>query len=157
MNVLKPSKRHVYWIVGSKGNEGKSWFQDYLQTKYGYDRAVRLDVCNKPSNIFYALSRRPLQTTELFLFNDARSQDDVSYIVLELIKDGSATSTKYSSTPITFKRPNIVIVFSNRRPVRSNLSDDRWLEYYITSKGELRKKTSVVRSTTASSSTSSSF
>ena len=141
--ILKPSYRYVYWIVGVKGNEGKSWFQDYLLAKYGYDRSVHLDVCSRSTDIFYALSHRPLQTTDVFIFNDARSQDDLSYITLEQIKDGRAMSTKYCSRPITFKRPNIVIVFSNRRPVRAKLSEDRWLEYHITVKGELRMERPV--------------
>ena len=142
--ILKPSYRRVYWIVGAKGNEGKSWFQDALLSKYGYDRAVQLDVCSKPADIYYILSHRPLQTTDVFIFNDARSLDDVSYIALEQIKDGRVSSTKYCSQILDFRRPNIVIVFSNRPPIHSKLSKDRWLEYHITAKGELKMKTSAV-------------
>ena len=132
--------------MGSKGNEGKSWFQGALLSKYGYDRAVQLDICSKPSDIYYILSRRPLQTIDVFIFNDARSQDDVSYIVLEQIKDGCASSTKYCSRMLNFRIPNIVIVFSNRRPDRGKLSEDRWLELFITSKGELKRKTFLLPS-----------
>ena len=140
IEILQPSNRHIYWVVGRKGDEGKSWFQDYLLSKYKYSRAVQLDVCSKPADIFYILSHRPLQTTELFMFNDTRSQDEVSYVALEQIKDGRASSTKYSSQLLNFKRPNIVIVFSNRRPVRANLSADRWREYHITKAGVLELK-----------------
>ena len=142
--ILKLSYRRVYWIVGAKGNEGKSWFQDYLLADYGYDRAVQLDVCSKPTDIYYILSHRPLQTTDVFIFNDARSLDDVSYIALEQIKDGRVSSTKYCSQILNFRRPNIVIVFSNRPPIHSKLSKDRWLEYHITAIGELKMKTSAV-------------
>ena len=48
----KPSNRQVIWISGSRGNEGKSWFQSYLETFYGYSRVVRLDLRNKTSNIY---------------------------------------------------------------------------------------------------------
>ena len=140
VDVIKPSQRNVVWVSGCKGNEGKSWFQEYITTLYGYPRVVRLDICNKTSNILYALSRRPLQTTDVFLFNDVRSQDNVNYRVLESIKDGCATASKYGSHVITFKKPNIVIVFSNRQPIRSYLSDDRWQEYHITPTGCLQKK-----------------
>ena len=146
MGLLRPSDRRVYWVVGSKGNEGKSWFQGALLSKYGYDRAVQLDICSKPSDIYYILSRRPLQTIDVFIFNDARSQDDVSYIALEQIKDGCASSTKYCSRMLNFRIPNIVIVFSNRRPDRGKLSEDRWLELFITSKGELKRKTFLLPS-----------
>ena len=86
----------------------------------------------------FALTRRPLHTTDIFLFNDARSQDNhVHYTVLKYIKDGCATASKYGSQVIKFKTPNIVVVFSNRAAVRSQLSKDRWLEYRITAFGGL--------------------
>ena len=31
--IKKPLKRQVYWICGYNGNEGKSWFQDYIETR----------------------------------------------------------------------------------------------------------------------------
>ena len=108
-------------------------------------------TCSKPADIYCVLSRRPLQATDVFIFNDARSQNDVSYTALEQIKDGRATSTKYISRPITFKTPNIVIVFSNQRPIRTKLSEDRWLEYRITSKGELKMERPVRSNTETSS------
>ena len=136
----KPSNRQVIWIWGSRGNEGKSWFQSYLETFYGYSRVVRLDLRNKTSNILYALSKRPLQTTDIFLFNDTRAgnSSDQNYTVLEQIKDGCAISSKYNSTMLSFKVPNLVIVFSNYRPNTTNLSVDRWRICSITKDG-LRK------------------
>ena len=70
--IATPSDRNVFWICGYKGNEGKSWFQGYLETSYGYSRVVRLDLRNKTSNIMHTLSKRPLQTTDIFLFDDTR-------------------------------------------------------------------------------------
>ena len=140
VDVLKPSQRKVIWVSGCKGNEGKSWFQEYIATLYGYTRVVRLDICNKTSNILYALSRRPLQTTDVFLFNDVRSQENINYRILESIKDGCATACKYESRIITFKKPNIVIVFSNRHPTHTYLSQDRWEEYHITPTNCLQKE-----------------
>ena len=51
---------------------------------------TRLDLRNKTSNILYALSKRPLQTTDIFLFNDTRAcgETNQNYGVLEHIKDG---------------------------------------------------------------------
>ena len=138
LDKLKRSKRQVIWVTGSSGNEGKSWFQGYLETSLGYDHVVRLDICDKSSNIFCALARRPLQTTDIFVFNHARSQDNpVNYNILEHIKDGCAPASQV----IKFKTPNMVIVFSNHPPDRSRLSKDRWREYFITSTGELQKAT----------------
>jgi len=135
----QPSQRKVIWIWGSNGNEGKSWFQSYLQTFYGYARVVRLDLRNKTPNIMHALSKRPLQTTDIFLFNDTRAsghiQSKKNYSVLEHIKDGSAISSKYHSNVLTFKTPNLLIVFSNSRPNKCELSNDRWCIYSINKDG----------------------
>ena len=137
--TAQPSQRKVLWIWGSNGNEGKSWFQSYLQTFYGYARVVRLDLRNKTPNIMHALSKRPLQTTDIFLFNDTRAsghiQSKKNYAVLEHIKDGSAISSKYNSDVLTFKTPNLLIVFSNSRPNKFELSDDRWAVYSINKNG----------------------
>ena len=135
--ISKPSDRTVFWICGYKGNEGKSWFQSYLKTFYGYARVTRLDLRNKTSNILYALSKRPLQTTDIFLFNDTRAcgETNQNYSVLEHIKDGCVTSSKYNSNVLNFKTPNIVIVFSNNSPHTSHLSADRWRVYTIKEDG----------------------
>ena len=138
--IKKPLKRQVFWICGYNGNEGKSWFQDYIETRYGYARVARLDLRNKTSNILFTLSKRPLQSTDIFLFNDTRATDqaDQNYAVLEQIKDGNAISSKYSSTILKFKIPNIVVVFSNTQPYKSKLSSDRWIIFSI-KKGELKR------------------
>ena len=131
--ISKPSDRTVFWICGHEGNEGKTWFQSYLETFYGYARVTRLDLRNKTSNILYALSKRPLQTTDVFLFNDTRAcgETNQNYAVLEHIKDGCATSSKYNSNIVNFKTPNTVVVFSNSSPNTSYLSADRWRVYAI--------------------------
>ena len=49
--IDQPSYREIFWILGVKGNEGKSWLQGYMETFYGYTRVVRLDLRNKTGNI----------------------------------------------------------------------------------------------------------
>ena len=138
--IKKPLKRGVFWICGYNGNEGKSWFQGYIEARYGYARVARLDLRNKTSNILFTLSKRPLQSTDIFLFNDTRAADraDQNYTVLEQIKDGNAISSKYSSTVLKFKIPNMVVVFSNTQPDKSKLSSDRWIIFSI-KKDELKR------------------
>ena len=132
-----PSQREIIWICGFNGNEGKSWFQGYLESFYGYARVARLDLRDKTGNILHTLSKRPLQTTDIFLFNDTRATDHhwQNYAVLEHIKDGSAISPKYNSKVLSFKTPNILILFSNSRPDSSQLSRDRWRIYSINKDG----------------------
>ena len=139
MAATASNYRKVIWVCGYTGSQGKSWFQDYVETLYGYARVARLDLRNKTSNILYTLSKRPLQSTKIFLFNDARAPDqaDQNYTVLEQIKDGNAISSKYASTVLKFKTPNVVIVFSNTQPYRAKLSADRWIIFSI-KKGKLK-------------------
>ena len=35
--IRKPSHREIIWIKGARGNEGKTWFQNYVQSLIGYD------------------------------------------------------------------------------------------------------------------------
>ena len=85
-------------------------------------RTSHRDICN-------ILRKKPLPTLDIFLFNDARS-DTVgihdAYKVLENIKDGEATSSKFDNDIIRFRTPNTVMIFSNKYPKMCNLSTDRW-------------------------------
>ena len=138
--LQKPSDREVIWICGMQGNEGKSYFQAYLESWFGYARVARLDLRNRPCDLLHALSKRPLTSTDVFLFNLTRPKekdDAVSYAVIESIKDGYATATKYNSTTIRFKTPNVVAVFANEYPDFSQLSNDRWSCFKIGKAGNL--------------------
>ena len=127
--LQKSSDREVIWVCGVHGNEGKSFFQAYVESWLGYARVARLDLRNRPCDVLHALAKRPLASTDVFLFNLTRPADKndvVSYAVIESIKDGYATTTKYNSTVIRFKTPNVVAVFANEYPDFSQLSLDRW-------------------------------
>ena len=135
--IVIPSEREVIWIQGVRGNEGKTWFQDYLASFYGHARVVRLDFKMKTSNVLHALTKRPLSTTDIFLFNEPRAinNEACNYSILESIKDGTAVSSKYNNDIVNFKVPNVVIVFSNSIPRMKQLSRDRWRIFRITKAG----------------------
>ena len=133
-----PTERNVILIKGVRGNEGKSWLQSYVQSTYGFTRTARLDFRGKANDIYHALSKRALTTTNIFMFNDGRSRSEDEkpcYVVLEAIKDGTAISGKYQSEVVQFKTPNVVIVFSNSDPAMQQLSRDRWQILSITKDG----------------------
>ena len=67
--ITTPSDRDVFWICGFSGNEGKSWFQSYLKTFYGYAQVVRLDLQIKTANILHTLSKRLLHKQPISLFS----------------------------------------------------------------------------------------
>ena len=125
-----PTERQVIWIRGNNGNEGKTWFQNYVQTFFGYHRVCRLDLRIKHGNVCNVLKKRTLGTIDIFLFNDSRSVSGEEldlYRILEDIKDGQATTSKYDNDNIRFKTPNTVMVFSNHYPDLKKLSKDRWI------------------------------
>ena len=132
-----PTEREVIWVKGIKGNKGKTWFQKYVRSLFGHSRVAMLDLKSKTGNILHALRKFPLSTVDIFFFNDARAinYEHCCYTVLEHIKDGSATASKFNSEWIRFKTPNVIVVFSNSDPDVKQLSKDRWKIYYITQSG----------------------
>ena len=67
----------------------------------------------------------------MFNVGKANTFDGVNYEVLEKIKDGKLVASKYDSAELRFKTPNVVVVFSNQRPNKSELSRDRWAIFEI--------------------------
>ena len=135
--IQKPTYREVIWVKGARGNEGKTWFQNYAQSLLGCEKVIQLDFKNSIGNIMQILRKQPLSTLDTFMFNDARSglRETRCYDVLENIKDGRSIASKYSSEIIQFKTPNVVIVFSNADPDMTQLSKDRWKVFYINKDG----------------------
>ena len=134
LQYLKPSDREIIWIQGAKCNEGKSWFQEYIEAKFGWERVMcGLDIKMKKENIYHLIRRRPYMTTDIFTFNigKADTYEDVNYQVLEQLKDGRILAAKFSSKEIKICTPNIVIVFSNDKPKLSKLAMDRWKIFKI--------------------------
>ena len=137
LEYMKPSYREVIWVVGKNGDEGKSWFQEFLESKFGWHRVVcSMDINMRKGNICQVLRKRSLISTNMFLFDVAKGAtfEDVNYDVLEKIKNGRIVADKYNTAELKFQTPNTVIVFSNNKPDIGKLSIDRWKIFKI--KGE---------------------
>ena len=136
--IETPSEREVVWITGRQGNEGKSWFQSYMETYFGFHRVIRVDLRIKHASMCNVLKKRTLNSIDIFVFNDARSvtgEELNLYRILEDIKDGQATASKYDNDNIRFKTPNTVLIFSNQYPQTQKLSRDRWKIYNANQNG----------------------
>ena len=35
LNYIKPSDREIIWVQGERCNEGKTWFQEFIESKFG--------------------------------------------------------------------------------------------------------------------------
>ena len=134
LKYIKPSDREVIWVIGRKGNEGKTWFQEFLASKFGWSRVIcGMDIRMKKSSICHILGKRSLMTTDIFLFDvgKARTEEDMNYELLEQIKNGRTLAAKFDSKELKFHTPNVVVVFSNERPEEDQLSTDRWKIFQI--------------------------
>ena len=133
LKLIKPSEREIIWIVGKDGNEGKSWFQNYLKNTHGASRVFQASIKKNSEGVIHALSKRIVSLIDLFMFNVPRCFyiEDFPYAMLEEIKDGNVTSNKYNSSILEPKTPNTVVVFSNKAPDRRKMSKDRWTHYDI--------------------------
>jgi hypothetical protein len=68
--IDQPSDREIIWFEGKKCNESKSWYQTFIEYKYGWARALfGQDIKLKKSSICHILIKRLLVTTDIFLFN----------------------------------------------------------------------------------------
>ena len=136
-DIQQPSSREIIWVKGVKGIEGKTWFQNYVQSFFGCARVAQLDLKSKTANILHAFRKFPLATIDIFFFNDARAVNHESccYTVLEHIKDGTATASMFNTEVIRFRTPDVVVVFTNSDPNVQQLSKVRWKVYYITKDG----------------------
>ena len=134
LELMKPSQREIIWVIGRKGAEGKSWFQEYIEQHFGCKIVFRTTMNKNADSILYCLSKRMISLINIFVFNIPRSfnMKDLPYTLLEEIKDGQAISTKYDSKVLNFRKPNILIVFSNTQPIFNRVSKDRWKIYDIT-------------------------
>ena len=134
---MRPCYREIIWIIGKNGNEGKTWFQEYIESKYGgWSKVISgMDIKMKKSSICHALSKRSLMTTDIFLFDVGKANTDVgvNYEVLENIKNGKTIASKYDTKELKFRTPNIVAVFSNEGPHLKALVKDRWKIFHIKS------------------------
>ena len=134
LNYMKPSDREIIWVQGRYCGEGKTWFQEYVESRYGFKRVVAgMDIKLKKSSICHVLRKRRLATTDIFLFDvgKAKTFDAVNYEVLEKLKNGRILASKFDSVELKLRTPNIVVVFSNDRPEINQLARDRWKIFSI--------------------------
>ena len=50
--VNNPTKRRVIWTVGEKGNEGKTFFQEQVEVRYGMHRVCAMSLTESSKNRF---------------------------------------------------------------------------------------------------------
>lgn len=127
MEILKeePDERVINWFWEAEGGVGKTALCKYLVMKHN-----ALMLTGKSADMFYMLSKYP-NKRKLIIVDCPRSlQDYFNYAAVEQIKNGLVFSGKYEGVQLCFNSPH-VIVFGNRKPDRSQMSEDRWNVVHI--------------------------
>ena len=71
--VNNPTHRRVIWVVGEKGNEGKTFFQDKIEEQYGMHRVCTMSLTESSRNLLHYMRGCVDITTDIFLFNIPKS------------------------------------------------------------------------------------
>jgi len=114
------SRRHVVWYWSQRGEEGKSYFAKHYDPKISH-----VITGGKHADIYYTLSHM-IHHLKVVFFDYGRSGGEMAYPVIEKLKDGMFTTTKYESRTVRFN-PVHVVVFANEGPIMDRLSADRWI------------------------------
>ena len=124
-----PTQRTIIWVVGEKGNEGKTFFQKQIEQEYGEHRVFLSQLIHSTRDTLRIMKIYVYIETDIFLFNIPRSMHLSSehYELFESIKDGCVTSVKYNIKNMRFNTPNVLMVFSTREPDCDMFSHDRWI------------------------------
>lgn len=109
--------RQVLWIYDEVGNSGKSFLGTYLLSKGAclFERGSAVDLAYQ------------YNFEDVVVFDLCRSSEYMPYQMMESLKNGRITSTKYQSCLKITPRALKVIVFSNALPDMTKLSMDRWV------------------------------
>lgn len=127
----KSDRRKVYWIVDPIGGQGKTDFCTYVDTIKKKDECLTIassgslrDIADVIRNWMDRGAYPKIILIDLpRTFNDDKHNS--IYTIIESIKNGRITCTKYKGDTIQFYPPH-VMVFSNWFPDISFLSKDRW-------------------------------
>lgn len=128
----EPDDRHIIWIRGVKGKEGKSSLikRLYLQEPQKYYLATSISSCRDTACMIDNALKSGWNSHCLFVNITRTMEDHKIYAALESVKDGFMSATKYMSKLLVFNSPHIVL-FANFWPRVTDMSLDRWKFYDI--------------------------
>ena len=96
--VNDPTNRGIIWIVGEKGNEGKTFFNHKIEEQYGVLRVFQMELDESARDILHIMKKYVYIETDIFLFDIPRSMclSHKHYKLFDSIKYGSATAMNYN-------------------------------------------------------------
>lgn len=125
--------RHIYWFCDKVGGCGKTKLRIELAALH---KAFCCEGGKVNDIIHNATVFAKKQETSVCVFDFARcSADYVSYQAIEMLKNGTWSSNKYTGGQVSISPPH-VICFANDWPDLKKMSMDRWVLYEIEQVGE---------------------
>jgi hypothetical protein len=111
--------RLVTWLHDQAGNSGKTFLSKYM---HRHEQAT-IFTNTVERDVAHAYNKEPI-----VIFDIARSAEgkDLSFSLIEHLKNGCLFSNKYDSQVKQFSPPPAILVLSNSLPMKSKLSVDRW-------------------------------
>jgi len=123
-----PNDRTVNWIVDLIGGSGKSFFSRKFRFHHS-DECIVIGSTGKPADISDIIRNWMTQGNipKYVIIDLPRSYEDKDsiYTIIENVKNGLLTCTKYKGQILEFMSPH-VLIFSNWFPKVGKLSRDRW-------------------------------
>ena len=139
-----PTDRRIIWVVGGEGNEGKTFFVDKIEEKYGRQRVCEIGLDVPTWYIFEDKVGDVDVAEDIFLFDLSKSVDmqRINYVLLENIKDGKANVVTGDDVKrVRFTTPNVIMIFGHEYPDTGKLSSVRWMIFKINSEMQLEDVT----------------
>jgi len=123
--------RRIHWLVDKMGGVGKSKFIKYCAVKYNCLWTTGGNVKDISNLCFNNIDYLECTEKAICLFDIPKcNKGHVSYNVLEMLKNGMMTNTKYECKNLIFNSPH-VFIFSNSLPDTSKMSLDRWKVFNV--------------------------
>lgn len=128
LDMTKPDRRAVYWFWDEKGGAGKTMLAAYMEDKLD-NRWISISSLGSMRDAAQSIGQE-LDNGWLghgiIIDLGRRSSEYMSiYEPIEHIKNGRMNGTKYKGKKLRFRVPHVVI-FSNKLPIMSDISMDRW-------------------------------
>lgn len=119
--------RLIYVILDEQGNSGKTALQKAMAAKFRHNI---LTVTNgKTADLAYIANKAGMY--KAVQMNVARMQVDLLNLgVIETLKDGLLTNTKYKGNMMEKRCPH-AFIYTNSEPTWTNLTTDRWLIIHL--------------------------
>lgn len=123
---LLQSERSILFVQDRRGNSGKSKLARFVYEQHPGETLVLRQ--GTATDQLYTFSRNRKNKYIIFDYARNKSPDCYAWDVMEAIKDGMVTSSKYESTSYCIPHRCHVIVFTNHdlSAYRDKLSYDRW-------------------------------